>query len=128
MTALYLVREGDEFARLGLPYVENFFNGAGYIPLAVHKYSGGTRIVFGFTEVVVSVALAFFFSLHAELSGSRAFNKEAWKVLDYAVHGMANMVRGFVEVHVWLHFACPLYDYFVPEKERLSYSRPIFKV
>jgi hypothetical protein len=126
MTILYFVQLGDTFARDNLPNLEKCFNGAGYLPIA-HKYSGGSRIVGGFAQVVASIALAFFFSLHAEISGDSKFNKEAWKVLDYAVHGVANMVRGFVECHVWLHFACLFYDKYVPEKERLRYSRPIFE-
>ena len=123
MAALYHVQTCTQFARDHLPTVEKCFNGAGYIPFTVHRISGGTRIVFGFFEIVTSIALSILISGFA---GSAGLQKEGWKILDFSVHGLVNIFRGFVECHAWLHLICPLYDNFVPENARLSYSRPIF--
>ncbi len=127
MSALYYVQECAKNARSNLPIVEKSFNYAGYIPGAVHRVSGGTRIVFGFAEIISSVALSILIYHYGIYTNNRELQREGYKLLDFAVHGAANMFRGFVECHVWFHLLCPLYDNFVPEKDRLSYSRSIFK-
>lgn len=121
---VYHVHQCASFARTYLPVVEGWFNGAGYIPVTVHRISGGTRIVCGFLEAVISVALAILINV---ISGDVKLQREGWKLLDFSVHGLGNMFRGFVECHAWIHLICLLYDSFVPENSRLSYSRPIFK-
>lgn len=128
MAAVYHWKEFDHFMRGFLEnYVEKGFDMAGYIPGPVHRVSGGVRIVGGAVEAVAAVALAVLLHTSGSLTGNRELRSEGIKVLDYAIHGVANMVRGYVEVHAWVHLLCILYDNYVPENSRLSYSRPIFK-
>jgi hypothetical protein len=127
MSTLHYVQVCSQFARDHLPMVEKCFNYAGYIPGATHRVSGGTRIVAGLSEIMVALALTILVYNAGSLTGSPALRREGFKILDFAVHGLWNIIRGFVECHAWIHLLCLVYDKFVPENGRLSYSRPIFK-
>lgn len=127
MSAVYHLRTGVNLVKDHLPYVEKCFNWAGYIPPVVHRVSGGTRMVFGVAEMVSSVALSILIYNYGAAVNDRQLQDEGWKLLDFAVHGAANVIRGFVEAHRFYHFIFPIYDYFVPENACLSYSRPIFR-
>lgn len=109
-----------------LPMVENCFNFAGYIPGAVHRVSGGTRIVFGFAEMGLSFVIGVLIHQVGDFRKDRNLQREGWKVLDLTVHGVANVVRGFVECHAWFHLLGLLYDQFVQPEHRLRYDRSIF--
>ncbi len=127
MSTVYHLRTGVKLAKDHLPYVEKAFNWAGYIPPTVHRVSGGTRMVFGVAEAVSSLALSILIYNYGAAINDRELQTEGWKLLDFTVHGAANVIRGFVEAHPVYHFIFPIYDYFVPENGRLSYSRSIFK-
>src|SRR3569832_946465 len=104
-----------EFAKDLLPHVERAFNWAGYIPGFTHRISGGVRIVFGEVEIVSSLALSILVYSFGVMLGSPKLQAEGWKILDFAVHGAANVVRGFVEAHPVYHLFFIMYDNFVPE-------------
>ena len=123
---LYCVKTSSEYARTTLlPTVERGFNGAGYIPYAVHRVSGGVRMVYGLVEAVAAVALGLLISSAGYLRSEEALRKEGVKIFDFAVHGVANMVRGFIETRQWVNLVFIFYD-FQDEKNRLMYSRSIF--
>ncbi len=128
MAVVYYWKKFDTFMRGCLEnFVEKGFNTAGSIPGPFHRVSGGVRIVGGVMEAVAAVAMAILIQGAGIFAGNRELQSEGVKVLDYAVHGVANMFRGYVEVHAWIHLLCILHDNYVPENSRLSYSRPIFK-
>ena len=125
-TLLYCVKTSSEYARTTLlPTVERGFNGAGYIPYAVHRVSGGVRMVYGLVETVAAVALGLLIASAGYCKGEEALRKEGVKIFDFAIHGVANMVRGYVETRQWVNLVFILYDQ-VPEKNRIVYSRSFF--
>ena len=125
-TLLYCVKTSSEYARTTfLPTVERGFNGAGYIPFAVHRVSGGVRMVYGLVETVAAVALGFLISSTGFCKREEELRKEGVKIFDFAIHGVANMVRGYVETRQWVNLVFILYDQ-VPEKNRIVYSRSFF--
>lgn len=126
MSTVYHLKAGIELFKGHLPYVEKAFNWAGYIPGSVHRVSGGTRMVFGAAEFVGSIALSILIYNYGVSTSNKELQKIGWELLDFAVHGAANVIRGFVEAHRVYHIIFPIYDYFVPENDRLRYSRPIF--
>jgi hypothetical protein len=110
-----------------LPEIETAFNGAGYIPWTVHRVSGGTRMVYGAAQTAASIALFIFIAGYGAAAEDKELVKEGCKFLDFAVHGAANVGRGFIEAHRVVHLALIIFDYYVPENNRLSYSQSFFE-
>lgn len=99
MSTVYHLKTGVKLVKDHLPYVERAFNWAGYIPGSVHRVSGGTRMVFGAAEFVSSIALSILIYNYGVSTNNKQLKNEGWELLDFAVHGAANVVRGFVEAH-----------------------------
>jgi hypothetical protein len=83
-----------------LSQMEGFFNIAGYIPV-VSSVTGAARILYGKIEVVAGIAAAAFLAIKALFSGDRSANEwfdKSLMALDYAIHGAANVIRGYIEI------------------------------
>ena len=124
--ALDIVREGAGLLRTALPVVEGYANTAGYIPYRVHRDIGGLRIVYGNIELISGLALWFLVEGWGTVTRDKELANEGRRLLDFAVHGGANMVRGFIEVHPGINLVCWIYDKYVPENGRFNYHDPIF--
>lgn len=123
----YCVTEAAGFAREWLPTVERVLSCSGYEPYVVHRVSGGTRFVYGSVLLITSVVSSALFGVVAAACNDAKLQGEAWKLLDFAVHGGANMVRGFIVAHRVGCLFFIFHDIYVPENNRLVYSRSIFK-
>jgi len=132
MNLIYLhYQEVKEGVNNGLEFFESCFDGAGKVPY-LSTISGGIRFLYGNIELIAGIALSIIWriaSFYAENpADQQAFREEATRVLDYTVHGIANMVRGYVECIRWVNLICIVYDKFLEgEKDRLrlNYHRPI---
>jgi hypothetical protein len=123
---LFCVTRGSETARDVLEKFENGLNVAGYVPYALHRVSGGVRMVYGLIETVSGVALGIIVTSAGYLREEKELQNEGVKLFDFAIHGVANMVRGFIETRRWVNLVFILYDYGVPKNQRIEYSRPFF--
>lgn len=105
-----------------LSQFEKALNVAGYIPI-VSSVSGAVRVLYGKIEVVAAVGTAAISALKALFSdarGSKEWFGRSVMALDYALHGVANIVRGYIEMVPFLGLAlCLPYDHCL--EERVTY-------
>jgi hypothetical protein len=112
----------------GCQYLEECFDGAGKIPY-LSTVSGGIRFAYGTAQIAAALALTIIWRIaahYADAENQPEFRKEATEILDYAIHGAANMVRGYIECFRWVNLFFILYDKFLEGEKlhlRLNYSR-----
>lgn len=80
---------------------EEGLNIAGYFPI-VSTFSGSLRIGYGKLEVIGSVAAAALIAIRALFLANasdrnREFRKAVEVLIDYSLHGFANITRGIIE-------------------------------
>lgn len=112
--------------------VEFCLDNAGYVPY-LHPISGGIRMaIVGPAELVMAVALAAFFAFAGQFKKSserKVFKAISLDLLRFAVHGVANVGRGYAECFRWYNLIWILHDQVTKDEKdalRLHYERPIF--
>lgn len=94
---------------------EKGLNYAGYVPL-VSTFSGELRINYGQIEIIGGIiagaltAIAALFNPNEE-ERKQGLNKAVEIIINYSLHGMANIFRGVIEMIPFLSwFTCLPYD------------------
>ncbi len=109
-----LVRTESELNYV-LSVVETGLNYAGYIPF-VSKLSGSLRISYGQLEVIGAIATAAILAARAFTNTdlrarAQGLNRAREVFTTYAMHGVANVVRGYIETFSFMGLAtCLPYD------------------
>jgi hypothetical protein len=111
-------------------------NIAGYFPI-VSTFSGSLRISYGKLEIIGAIAVAALIAVRAlfltnDSDRNREFRKAVEVLIDYSLHGFANIMRGTIEVapfvslvtclpyDLWGHrFAYPIQNHQSPENQLL---------
>ncbi|MBS0606124.1 MAG: hypothetical protein AB7H48_05785 [Parachlamydiales bacterium] len=93
---------------------EKVLNFAGYIPI-VSTFSGSIRIAYGKAEVVGAIAAGALLAVKALCNTdaekrARDFDYAAGVAVNYSIHGLANIGRGFVEAIPIINLSCLVYD------------------
>jgi hypothetical protein len=92
-----------------LSSAEDWVNKAGWIPV-VSLVSGYCRYELGKIQTIASLAYAMIKFVESYFTGEGAL-KEAKLAAHYAVHGVGNMARGFVEqIFLLGNVLCLIYD------------------
>jgi hypothetical protein len=89
---------------------EDWANKAGYVPF-VSLVTGYCRYEIGRVQTVASLAYAAFKLIEGLILGGDKSFKEAEQAAHYALHGIGNMARGFVEqITIVGNILCAAYD------------------
>lgn len=94
---------------------EKWLNIAGYVPIA-SSFSGSLRASYGQLEVIGAIAVAALIAVKALFMVSpsdrdREFKKATEILVDYSLHGVANMIRGSIEAFPFASWVtCLPYD------------------
>lgn len=93
---------------------EKVLNFAGYIPI-VSTISGSIRIAYGKAEVVGAVAAGALLAIKALCNTdadqrARDMDYAVAVGVNYSIHGLANIGRGFVEAIPIINLSCLVYD------------------
>ena len=103
--------------------MEHLFNKIGWIPYA-SWVSGSLRIAVGKIMVIAGLAMAAYKFLKGVFSNNPALAEEAGQFAGYALHGIGNICRGFVEIFPFVNLTALFYDAFVG---RFCYSSEILE-
>jgi hypothetical protein len=97
----------------GLKSTEKVFNKAGYVPF-LSTLSGAFRLIGGLIEVITGVVFSIFNAI-AMAAARDPKNKDFYKKnvylgMMYSGHGVANIVRSFVEIFPFVNLVTIKYD------------------
>ena len=101
-----------------LTRIELSLNALGYIPL-ISTLSGCMRAVFGKIEIITAIGLAALKFLTDVMHGREPNWKDIAHFLHYALHGVANIARAYVEIIPFVNLLMLVRDATLP---RLGYS------
>ncbi len=93
---------------------ETVLNYVGYVPF-VSTFSGAIRIAYGKAEIIGAIAAGALLAVKALFASDSTQRREEFNYAlgiagTYAVHGFANICRGFVESIPFVNFAGLAYD------------------